>query len=80
VAQAVKVDGIYYPSCAAASEANKKLGAKGILVTVDDTDYVKAKQRFEYQPDIVVVKAETVDNLYELIMTDLDFLNSLSSE
>ncbi len=63
----------------ALSVANRELGAKGILVAVDDTDYVKAKQRFENQPDIVVVKAETVDRLHELMMTDLGFLKSIFS-
>lgn len=63
----------------ALSVANRELGAKGILVTVDDTDYVKAKQRFENQSDIAVVKAETVDKLHELMMTDLEFLRSIFS-
>ena len=61
----------------ALSVANRELTAKGILVTVDDADYVKAKQRFENQPDIAVVKAETVDKLYELMITDLEFLKSI---
>lgn len=64
----------------ALSVANRELSAKGILVAVDDTDYVKAKQRFENQPDIVVVKAGTVDKLHELIMTDLGFLRSIFGE
>lgn len=63
----------------ALSVANRELGAKGILVTVDDTDYAKAKQRFENQSDIAVVKAETVDRLHELMMTDLEFLRSIFS-
>ena len=64
----------------ALSVANRELGAKGILVTVDEADYHKAIRRFENQPDIVVVKAETVDRLHELMMTDLEFLKSIFSE
>ena len=53
------------------------LGARGILVVVDDADYRKATQRFENQNDIVVVKAEIVDRLYELVDTDLEFLKAV---
>ena len=60
--------------------ANENIGARGILVAVDDADYRKAMQRFENQPDIVVVKAATVDRLYELAMTDLEFLKSIFRE
>ncbi len=61
----------------ALSVASKELGTKGILVTVDDTDYHKALRRFENQSDIVVVKAEIIDILHELIQTDLEFLKSI---
>lgn len=60
--------------------ANQNVGASGILVAVDDADYRKAIQRFENQPDIVVVKAETVDRLHELVMTDVEFLKLIFGE
>jgi len=60
--------------------ANQNVGAKGILVTVDGADCRKAMQRFENQPDIVVVKAETVDRLHELIMTNVQFLKLIFGE
>jgi hypothetical protein len=57
----------------ALSVASKELGTKGILVILDDIDYHKALRRFENQPEIVVVKAEIVDRLSELVVTDLEF-------
>ena len=60
--------------------ANENVGARGILVAVDEADYRKAIQRFENQPDIVVVKAETVDRLHELVMTDVEFLKMIFGE
>ena len=60
--------------------ANQNVGASGILVAVDDADYRKAIQRFENQSDIVVVKAETVDRLHELVMTDVEFLKLIFGE
>jgi len=62
------------------SWANQNVGAKGILVTVDDADCRKAMQRFENQADIVVVTAESVDRQHELLMTDLELLKSIFSE
>jgi hypothetical protein len=73
VAQAVKVDGKYYPTCAAACQ---DLGNP----VEGDSAHHKAIQRFENQPDIAVVKAETVDRLHQLMMTDLEFLKSIFSE
>ena len=70
MAQAVKVDGKYYPTCAAECQ---ELG----IPVEGDLAHHKAKQRFENQPDIAVVKAETVDKLYELMITDLEFLKSI---
>ena len=60
--------------------ANENLGAKGILVAVDEVDYRKAIQRFINQPNIVVVKAETVDRLHELMKTDLEFIKFIFTE
>ena len=60
--------------------AHQNVGARGVLVTVDEADYRKAIQRFENQPAIVVVKAETVDRLHELVMTDIAFLELIFGE
>lgn len=60
--------------------ANENWGARGILVVTDETDYRKAKERFKGQPKNTVVKADSVDRLYELIVTDLEFLKSIFSE
>jgi hypothetical protein len=60
--------------------AREDLEAKGILVTVDEPDYHRAVQRFGYHSQIVVAKAETVDRLHELIMTNLDFIKVLFRE
>jgi len=60
--------------------ANQNVDARGILVAVDDADYRKAIRRFESQPDIVVVKAETVDRLHELVTTDVEFLKLIFGE
>ncbi len=73
MAQAVKVDGKYYPTCAAECQD------LGIPVEGDSAHH-KAKQRFENQSDIAVVKAETVERLHELMMTDLEFLKSIFAE
>ena len=72
MAQAVKVDGKYYLTCAAACQ-DLSIPVEG------DSAHHKAKQRFENQSDIAVVKAETVDRLHELIMADLVFLRSIFS-
>ena len=61
----------------ALSWAVNNLGARGILIVVDDADYRKAVQRFEHQDDIVVVKAEIVDRLCELVETNLEFLKAV---
>ncbi|OGO00570.1 MAG: hypothetical protein A2Y59_00590 [Chloroflexi bacterium RBG_13_52_14] len=60
--------------------ARENLGARGILVTVDEADYNKAVQRFGNQSDIVVTKAETVDRLHELINVNLELLKSIFDE
>lgn len=60
--------------------ARENLGARGILVTVDEADYNKAVQRFGNQSDIVVTKAETVDRLHELINVNLGLLKSIFDE
>jgi len=60
--------------------ARENWNASGILIVTNDRDFDKATRQLSGQTQITIVKAETVDNLYELIMTDLDFLNSLSSE
>jgi len=54
--------------------ATENVGAKGILVTVEDADYRKAVQRFENQDKIVVVKAETVDRFLDLLDENIEFL------
>ena len=57
--------------------AKESLKAKGILVAVEDADYRKAVERFKNQEGIVVVKAEVVDIVYELIGENLGFLKVL---
>ena len=57
--------------------AKESLKAKGILVAVEDADYRKAVERFKNQDEIVVVKAEVVDNVYELIDKNFKFLEAL---
>lgn len=60
--------------------ANQNWDARGILIVTDDKDFEKATRRLTYQPRITVVKADSVDKLCELIMTDVDFLKSVFSE
>ena len=60
--------------------SREKLRARGILVTVDESDYHKAEQRFSNQSNIVVAKADTIDRLHELIDSDLELLKSLFDE
>jgi hypothetical protein len=60
--------------------AREDLEAKGILVTVDESDYHRAVQRFGNQSQIVVAKAETIDLVHDLINTALELLKSLFDE
>ena len=57
--------------------AKENLGARGILVTVDEAEYHKAVQRFGNQSHIVVAKAEAIDQLHDFANSDLELLKSL---
>ena len=60
--------------------ANQNWDARGILIVTDGNDFEKATRQLSYHPRIIVVKAETVDRLHELLMTDLELLKSIFSE
>ncbi|KPJ52162.1 MAG: hypothetical protein AMJ37_03450 [Dehalococcoidia bacterium DG_18] len=60
--------------------ARENWNASGILIVTNDRDFEKATRQLSGQTQITIVKAETVDKLHELIMTDLEFLKSIFSE
>ena len=65
---------------ASLSWANQNWDAGGVLIVTDGKDFEKATRQLSYQPRITVVKADSVDKLCELIMTDMKFLRSIFSE
>ncbi|TEU04326.1 MAG: hypothetical protein E3J24_01595 [Dehalococcoidia bacterium] len=60
--------------------ARENWNASGILIVTNDRDFEKANRQLSGQTQITIVKAETVDKLHELIMTDLGFLRSIFGE
>ena len=60
--------------------ANQNWDARGVLIVTDGKDFEKATRQLSYHSGITVVKAESVDHLHELVMTDLELLKSIFSE
>lgn len=57
--------------------ASENLEATTILVIAKESDYYQAKRRLPVSSKIVVVKADSVKILGELIQTDVDFLKAI---